>query len=526
MPVDIDALEEWTVGDRMLDDMLRGMAPEEARHAEWRRGTLPPGQLGWRKATEIRDQVGAAGRGRPGVTAAPTPTPSTSTSISAVGGSTGTVSPVFGDRLVVGDLLEARRRHLLQSWIPLLALVAHDPSRDWAAVCIGRAKKGTTPQRGAAAQARRSPPSTCCATSSRSTTRAVASRSRCRSRRRTRGRRPCTPTAIPSGRRRYRWKSDTLSRRGRGAGARAGVGPGARSAEHRCDLARSTARHSIGAYAARLWLPMLQATGPRLMDDFDLLGSAARPARSTTVLEASAGHRQDVRAGRSGHAVHRRGRGDARPDAAHHVRPGGQPGAPRPGSAPNRRRGARLSTIRHRAATTSWSRTCSTAARTNAASATTAARRAGRFDAATIATTHQFCQLVLKSLGVAGDTDAGVTLVESLDELVTEIVDDLYLRHFGQRPRRPAAEPRGRAAAGPRGGRATRRRELRPKRPAAGLARRGVRQLRQRRSGRTGSAQAAASASSATTTCSPGSPTRSTPTTHPLSCACISAGRS
>ena len=28
------------------------------------------------------------------------------------------------------------------------------------------------------------------------------------------------------------------------------------------------------------------------------------------------------------------------------------------------------------------------------------------FDAATIATIHQFCQLVLRSLGVAGDTDA------------------------------------------------------------------------------------------------------------------------
>jgi exodeoxyribonuclease V beta subunit len=54
------------------------------------------------------------------------------------------------------------------------------------------------------------------------------------------------------------------------------------------------------------------------------------------------------------------------------------------------------------------------------------------FDAATIATTHQFCQMVLKSLGVAGDSDTGVTLVESLDELVTELVDDLYLRHFGQ----------------------------------------------------------------------------------------------
>lgn len=60
------------------------------------------------------------------------------------------------------------------------------------------------------------------------------------------------------------------------------------------------------------------------------------------------------------------------------------------------------------------------------------------FDAATIATIHQFCQLVLKSLGVAGDTDAGVTLVEDLDELVTEIVDDLYLAHFGRVRNAPA----------------------------------------------------------------------------------------
>src|SRR6201995_1829462 len=54
------------------------------------------------------------------------------------------------------------------------------------------------------------------------------------------------------------------------------------------------------------------------------------------------------------------------------------------------------------------------------------------FDAATIATTHQFCQLVLKSLGVAGDTSSTVTLLESLGDLTKEIVDDLYLAHFGQ----------------------------------------------------------------------------------------------
>src|SRR5690242_10188861 len=60
------------------------------------------------------------------------------------------------------------------------------------------------------------------------------------------------------------------------------------------------------------------------------------------------------------------------------------------------------------------------------------------FDAATIATTHQFCQLVLKSLGVAGDSDAGVQLVESLDDVVSDIVDDLYLAHFGQQSDDPA----------------------------------------------------------------------------------------
>ncbi|WP_246050847.1 UvrD-helicase domain-containing protein [Nocardioides guangzhouensis] len=54
----------------------------------------------------------------------------------------------------------------------------------------------------------------------------------------------------------------------------------------------------------------------------------------------------------------------------------------------------------------------------------------GSFDAATIATTHQFCQLVLRSLGVAGDTDTGARLVEDLDDLLVEVVDDLYLRGF------------------------------------------------------------------------------------------------
>ncbi|CUR62127.1 Exodeoxyribonuclease V beta chain [metagenome] len=59
------------------------------------------------------------------------------------------------------------------------------------------------------------------------------------------------------------------------------------------------------------------------------------------------------------------------------------------------------------------------------------------FDAATIATIHQFCQLVLRSLGVAGDTDTGAVLVEDLEQLTTEVSDDHYLHLFARQQRAP-----------------------------------------------------------------------------------------
>ena len=52
------------------------------------------------------------------------------------------------------------------------------------------------------------------------------------------------------------------------------------------------------------------------------------------------------------------------------------------------------------------------------------------FDAATIATTHGFCQHVLSGLGVAGDVELDVTFTDDLSDLVKEVVDDLYVRRF------------------------------------------------------------------------------------------------
>ena len=53
------------------------------------------------------------------------------------------------------------------------------------------------------------------------------------------------------------------------------------------------------------------------------------------------------------------------------------------------------------------------------------------FDAATVTTTHGFCQQVLAALGTAGDHDPGAQLVEDLGDLVREVADDLYLRKWG-----------------------------------------------------------------------------------------------
>jgi exodeoxyribonuclease V beta subunit len=72
------------------------------------------------------------------------------------------------------------------------------------------------------------------------------------------------------------------------------------------------------------------------------------------------------------------------------------------------------------------------------------ARAVAGFDAATIATTHGFCQEVLGGLGIAGDLEPDVAFVEDLSDLVSDVVDDLYVRRFSHGD--PAAFGLGQAA--------------------------------------------------------------------------------
>jgi exodeoxyribonuclease V beta subunit len=54
------------------------------------------------------------------------------------------------------------------------------------------------------------------------------------------------------------------------------------------------------------------------------------------------------------------------------------------------------------------------------------------FDAATIETTHGFCQKVLDGLGTLADTEPSATFVDGVEDLTREVLDDLYVRRFFQ----------------------------------------------------------------------------------------------
>ncbi len=140
MPVEIDNLQEWKVGQRLLDDMLAGMDPEQAGHAEWRRGSLPPGRLGWRKSNELRDQAAELARAALSYRTGAPQAYDIDVDLGRGRRLTGTVAPVFADRLVEVTYSKLGAQHLLKAWIPLVALAASRPG-SWSAVCIGRKQR-------------------------------------------------------------------------------------------------------------------------------------------------------------------------------------------------------------------------------------------------------------------------------------------------------------------------------------------------------------------------------------------------
>ncbi|QKT07374.1 exodeoxyribonuclease V subunit gamma [Gordonia sp. X0973] len=124
LSVDLDGLERWGVGNRLLTALLRGADPADARAAEFRRGTLPPFQLGMQALSPVsakaqalaeRAVVERSGAAR-----------TVDIRVDLPGGRRlyGTVPDVYDNGLVTVTYSSIRAKQRLETWISLLALAA------------------------------------------------------------------------------------------------------------------------------------------------------------------------------------------------------------------------------------------------------------------------------------------------------------------------------------------------------------------------------------------------------------------
>ncbi|QDP96452.1 exodeoxyribonuclease V subunit gamma [Microlunatus elymi] len=152
MPIELDPLQAWAIGDRMLRRRLSGVELDQLVGAEWRRGEVPPRAIGQRALAPVADNVAeVAERARPLLTAEPR-TADVSAQLEVTDGAggytehalVGTVAGVYGDQLITVQYSRLGPKHRLQSWIKLLAVTAGDP-RPWQAITIGRGNAWNPP---------------------------------------------------------------------------------------------------------------------------------------------------------------------------------------------------------------------------------------------------------------------------------------------------------------------------------------------------------------------------------------------
>ena len=140
MPVELGPLEEWAVGQRMLEGVLGGGSPHDCMKAEIARGLLPPKELARRPLAQIRDvvvELAAAAR-----SLADGPPDSLDVNLELPGSRTlaGTVTGVCGETVRTVSYSRVRPRERLRAWVRLLALTAARPERPFESVVIGRSR--------------------------------------------------------------------------------------------------------------------------------------------------------------------------------------------------------------------------------------------------------------------------------------------------------------------------------------------------------------------------------------------------
>lgn len=138
IPIDLDGLEKWAVGDRILSDVLAGWDPQASMVAEQFRGHLPPAELGTRTLKDVVAgvrplfEVASAFRtGAPRTLDVDVPLPDGRRLV-------GTVTDVHGNNLVRVTYSSLAAKHRLAAWVDLLALRLGHEDESWVSHAIGR----------------------------------------------------------------------------------------------------------------------------------------------------------------------------------------------------------------------------------------------------------------------------------------------------------------------------------------------------------------------------------------------------
>jgi len=144
IPISLEGLDKWQIGDRMLAAVLGGTDPATSVQAERLRGVLPPGELGSRALKEVEEQVRPLVVQTNGLRQGAARTLDVDVDLGNGRRLTGTVTSIFGNRLVTVTYSRLAAKHRLRSWIDLLALSVGRPDESWTAHALGRGRAGIT----------------------------------------------------------------------------------------------------------------------------------------------------------------------------------------------------------------------------------------------------------------------------------------------------------------------------------------------------------------------------------------------
>ncbi|WP_141811158.1 exodeoxyribonuclease V subunit gamma [Nocardia bhagyanarayanae] len=141
LPIELDGLAKWELGERMLTARLTGADPNGLRAAEWRRGTLPPFGLGGAVLDEIEHTVDKLVRASLPDYEGQARAVDVAIDLGNGRMLTGTVPEVRGETLVRTTFSRLAPKHRIAAWVALLALAATE-DRSWRAVTTGRGQFG------------------------------------------------------------------------------------------------------------------------------------------------------------------------------------------------------------------------------------------------------------------------------------------------------------------------------------------------------------------------------------------------